>query len=111
MRKLTTHTGSKAPRKITKSASLPQGIPNDTRLGNDGYDPVPLFDNLSIDSRSQIELLTIPDVARLLKISVSGVRRLYQDRRLPFVKVGGSVRFLASDIKSYLTRQRVQPID
>ena len=40
------------------------------------------------------------------KISVSSVRRLQSARALPFVKVGGSVRFTKGDIASYLARNR-----
>jgi len=62
------------------------------------------------DSGSHIELLTIPDVAEFLKISASGVRRLQQNRIIPFIKVGGSVRFSKADIFSYLEKQRVESI-
>jgi excisionase family DNA binding protein len=74
-------------------------------------DPVPLFDKTSINSSPTIELLTIPEVARLLKISVSGVRRLQQQRHIPFIKIGGSVRFAKNDIMSYLKKNRVESID
>lgn len=73
-------------------------------------EPVLPFDNQSTKP-SSIELLTIPEVAEILKISVPGVRRLQQARRIPFFKVGGSVRFSMSDIASYLERQRVGSID
>lgn len=57
-----------------------------------------------------IELLTIKEVAELLKISVSGVRRLQQGRHIPFIKVGGNVRFALDDIVEYLKRRRVEAI-
>jgi excisionase family DNA binding protein len=66
---------------------------------------------MSTDSGSSIELLTIAEVAKLLKVSVSGVRRLQQGRHLPFIRVGGSVRFSKHDISSYLEKRRVEPID
>jgi excisionase family DNA binding protein len=66
---------------------------------------------MSTDSGSSIELLTIAEVAKLLKVSVSGVRRLQQGRHLPFIRVGGSVRFSKTDIISYLEKRRVEPID
>ena len=72
--------------------------------------PVPLFDNKIANPHSEIELLTIDEVAGFLKISASTVRRLQQERHIPFTKVGGSVRFLKSDIVSYLERQRVESI-
>jgi excisionase family DNA binding protein len=58
-------------------------------------------------SRGPIELLTIPEVAKLLKISTTSVRRLQQGRHVPFFKVGGSVRFATSDILEYLKKERV----
>ena len=73
--------------------------------------PVLLFENMSIEPTPPIELLTIPEVAEILKISVSGVRRLQQARRIPFIKVGGSVRFCKRDILAYLEQQRVDSID
>ena len=65
---------------------------------------------MSIDSNSAIELLTIAEVAGILKISMSGVRRLQQARQLPFVKVGGSIRFSKGDIASYLEKIRVEAV-
>jgi excisionase family DNA binding protein len=59
---------------------------------------------------SPVELLTIPEVARLLKISVPGVRRLQQRRLIPFLKIGGSVRFQKNDLFEYLERRRVNRI-
>jgi excisionase family DNA binding protein len=62
---------------------------------------------MSSDPNSTIELLTITEVAEVLKISATGVRRLQQARQLPFIKVGGSVRFFKRDIIVYLEKQRV----
>jgi len=66
--------------------------------------------NMLSDSIPTLELLTIHEVARLLKISVSSVRRFQQQRRIPFVKVGGSIRFIKSDLLSYVDRERVESI-
>ncbi|OGG51356.1 hypothetical protein A2704_03790 [Candidatus Kaiserbacteria bacterium RIFCSPHIGHO2_01_FULL_54_36b] len=57
-----------------------------------------------------IELLTVVEVAALLRISIPSVRRLQQGRHLPFIKVGGSVRFDKSDIVEYLKKERVESI-
>ena len=67
--------------------------------------------NMSTDCDPAIELVTIAEVAELLKISVPSVRRLQQGRRIPFHKVGGSVRFAKEDIASFLTKNRVESID
>ena len=59
------------------------------------------------DFQSEVRLLTIPEAAEILTISVSGMRRLQQKRCIPFFKVGGSVRFAKSDLVSYLARRRI----
>jgi excisionase family DNA binding protein len=65
---------------------------------------------MSIDADPIAGLLTIPDVAATLKISTATVRRLQQQRKLPFVKIGGSIRFERSDIASYVATRRVRAI-
>ena len=57
-----------------------------------------------------LELLTIAEVAKLLKISVPSVRRLQQQRHIPFFKVGGRIRFERSDLVAYLHKRRVHSI-
>jgi excisionase family DNA binding protein len=66
--------------------------------------------NMSIDAVPSSGLLTISDVAELLKVSVWTVRRLQRQRKIPFVKVGGSIRFVKSDLVAYLERRRVSAI-
>lgn len=68
-----------------------------------------LFENTPIGSGS--ELLTIPEVARLLKASVSTVRRLQERRLLAFVKVARGIRFERTAITAYLKKNRVEPIE
>jgi excisionase family DNA binding protein len=65
---------------------------------------------MSIESVPALELLTIPEVARILKISSPSVRRLQQQRHIPFFKVGGRIRFTRGDIVTYLQKRRVQAI-
>ena len=66
---------------------------------------------MSIDFGPSVELLTITEVAELLKISVASVRRLQQRRAVPFIKVGGSVRFAKSDVMFYLEKRRIESVD
>lgn len=66
---------------------------------------------MSIDADPFAGLLTISEVAELLKISAWTVRRLQRQRKIPFVKIGGSVRFKRSDLTAYLERRRVGAID
>lgn len=57
-----------------------------------------------------VDLLTIPEVAKLLRMSVSNVRRLQQGRKIPFFKIGGCIRFSKDDVFTYLGEQRVGAI-
>jgi excisionase family DNA binding protein len=66
---------------------------------------------MSIEADTSLALFTISDVAELLKVSVRTVRRLQQQRKIPFVKVGGVVRFARSDLASYLEKRHVRAID
>jgi len=83
--------------------------PSSGRIAHDH--PVVIFDNASIGSTASIRLLTIKDVAKVLTVSATSVRRLQFSRRLPFMKVGGAIRFLQSDIVEYLRKRRVDAID
>jgi excisionase family DNA binding protein len=65
---------------------------------------------MSIDAVPSSGLLTIADVAELLKLSASTVRRLQRQRKITFLKVGDSVRFVKSDVAAYLGRRRVSAI-
>ena len=67
--------------------------------------------NMSIDADPAFGLLTIPEVADLLKISVPTLRRLQRHRQIPFIKVGGCVRFRKTDVEAYVLQRRIAPID
>jgi excisionase family DNA binding protein len=62
---------------------------------------------MEISEEGNIELLTVKEVARLLQLSVPGVRELQARRHLPFIKVGGAVRFEKRDIVEYLKRRKI----
>lgn len=66
--------------------------------------------NKSDSGNGAFELLTIKEVAVWLKVSPMTIRRLQSDRRIPFIKVGGCVRFDKSDIVRYLQENRIEPI-
>ena len=97
--------------RIHTSPLGPGSLPRHKKRASIEGSPVLFSDNNSSGSDPKIELLTINEVAGFLKISVSGVRRLQQARFLPFMKVGGSVRFLVGDLVSYLEKQRVEPVE
>jgi excisionase family DNA binding protein len=73
--------------------------------------PVSSFDNPSSDPEHFGELLTVAEAATTLRISKSGIRRLQHGRQLPFIKVGGSVRFAKHDLITYLAKNRVRALD
>lgn len=48
--------------------------------------------------------------AEYLGTSVRHVRRLVFDRRVPFTRVGGKIRFLPADLDQYLKDRRVRAL-
>ena len=55
--------------------------------------------------------LDVRDAAAYLGTSERHIRRLVGERRVPFVKLGGSkIRFLPDDLDSWLASQRVEPL-
>jgi excisionase family DNA binding protein len=73
--------------------------------------PVLPFDNSLSGSSLLVELLTVAEAAAFLTISKSGIRRLQQARQLPFIKVGGSVRFAKRDLLTYLAKRMIATLD
>jgi excisionase family DNA binding protein len=59
------------------------------------------------DVAAEIELLTIKEAAEFLKVPVSMVRRLQYGRYVPFIKVGGAIRFNKHDIVEYLRKSTI----
>ncbi len=53
------------------------------------------------------KLLTVEEVAELLNTSVRFARRLVEERRLPFHKLGRHVRVAESDVVAFLAASRV----
>lgn len=68
--------------------------------------PAAFLDNPS-SNHALIELMDVDEAAAFLTISRSSVRRLQQSRQLPFIKVGGSLRFAKADLLAYLAKRRV----
>lgn len=57
-----------------------------------------------------IKLLTPKELAGILRISLTGVYRLVEGRKIRFYRVRGTLRFDARDIESYLQSGCVEPI-
>lgn len=56
------------------------------------------------------EVLTVEEAAAVMKMSERYVRRLVAERRIPFHKLGRSVRLLASDVRAHVHGGRVEPM-
>ena len=55
----------------------------------------------------QPRLLTVDEVAALLRVSKTSVYRLVEHRVLPFYRLPGSLRFAEEDVQAYLAARRV----
>jgi excisionase family DNA binding protein len=71
------------------------------------FAPTAFFDK---QPTASTELLTIAEAAKLLGVSASTMRRLQQERRIPFFKVGRCVRFAKTDLVAYLAKRRIEAI-
>jgi excisionase family DNA binding protein len=56
------------------------------------------------------ELLTVAELALVLKVEVRFVRRLVAERRIRFTKVGKFIRFYRSDVVEFVAAGRVEPV-
>ncbi len=56
---------------------------------------------------SSESLIDIPGLAKRLGTTVRHVRRLVAEKRVPYLKVGGLIRFDPSDIAAWLDGHRV----
>jgi len=76
-----------------------------------------LVDNLSqmkTDQRKHAciaALLTPEEVMGILRVSKTTLYRLVERRTLPFLKVGGVLRFSEDDLASYLHGKRVDSVE
>lgn len=56
------------------------------------------------------ELLTVDEAAHLMKMSPRHVRRLVQERRIGFRRLGRCVRFTTADVTAYVDGSLVEPV-
>lgn len=54
-------------------------------------------------------LLDIDGLADRLGVGERFVRRLVEERRIPFLKIGRLVRFEVDDVEAWIASQRVEP--
>lgn len=58
-----------------------------------------------MNEETQIKLLTLPQVAKLLQISESFAYRLAQNGEIPAVRMGRAVRVRPVDLQRYIERR------
>jgi excisionase family DNA binding protein len=64
---------------------------------------------MDIETEDEFQLLTVRDVAKMLRLSESKIRDMQQAGRLPYMKIGGSVRFDQLDMLEYLKQRKHIP--
>ena len=65
---------------------------------------------LKMTADTAAPMLTVDDVRSRLNVSISTVRRLIRDRKLPAYRVGGRLRFKPEEVAAYIDAQRVDRI-
>jgi excisionase family DNA binding protein len=60
-----------------------------------------------MDNQSGGALLTVGDVAELLRLTTKGIYAMVAARRIPFVRVSSRVRFNRADVRRWLDANRV----
>lgn len=55
-------------------------------------------------------LLSVDDVAERLGVPTRFVRRLVDERRIPFCKIGRYVRFDPDDVEQFIADGRIDPV-
>lgn len=56
----------------------------------------------------QMELLKVSEVAEMLKLTNQQVYNLKAQKKIPFIEIGGSIRFDKADIISWLNEHKKQ---
>ena len=65
---------------------------------------------IEMEAAQPAHLLNPRQLAKFLNCSVGHCYRLVEQRRIPFVRIGGSVRFRPEAIQSWVSRQEVTSV-
>lgn len=57
------------------------------------------------------DLLTVDDVAKLLRLKTAGVYALVEARRIPSIKISNRVRFLRDDVMKWIAKNRRREVE
>jgi excisionase family DNA binding protein len=79
-------------RRASHDAARPRTSPPAIPAGGDG---------------APVCLLTVPEVAALLRLTEKGIYAMVAARRIPFVKVSNRVRFERAEVLRWLAESRV----
>ena len=88
----------------TASESLPETVVQGDRTSDVGM----ASEELNLARLPPI--LTVQDLAALLRLKPKGVYSLVEARRIPFVRISNRVRFFRQDVISWLRENRVPAI-
>lgn len=66
--------------------------------------------HIEIRGADRDALLDIHDAAYQLSVNVRYVRRMVDERRVRFLKVGRLIRFRRSDLEAFLKHAEVEPV-
>ena len=89
------------PARATASKRLVEPPPVREHAG--GPEPMPGVRPVGSET---LRLLTLPEVADLLRLSEKTVRRLVAARRMPCVRLGRQLRFVQSDIVRWVSARK-----
>jgi excisionase family DNA binding protein len=68
---------------------------------------LPVFSTVHAgETRELSKLLTLPEVAEILRVSPKTVRRMAARQRIPCVRFGRALRFFPGDILAWLSARR-----
>ena len=66
---------------------------------------------MSSGSPSIEPLLTVQEVAEILRLTTKGIYSMVESRRIPFIKVSNRVRFQRADVLRWLQENRVPVLE
>ena len=61
-----------------------------------------------MESNKIKRLATIPEVAEMLNVKLSWVRKAIFKKEIPYIKVGNQIRFRNEDLKKWVEGNRVE---
>ena len=59
---------------------------------------------------NNIKLLTVKELSSVLSMSIGSIYMLIQRQQIPYIKIGRRVRFNATEIENWLSKQKVEVI-